>query len=162
MTDTRPSTRSISTLPSGRDLAMPRDVDDARAAIADVLERQAFAELLGYRLIDAADLVVTLALPLRPALLQPFVVHGGAIYSLADTASTFAVLTRLWPESWATTVEQSVQFLRPVQATEGELLAFAHVRRFGRTISFVEATVTHDGREIATSRSTQMRQARPR
>ena len=152
----------IATMPSGRDLSQPREPVDARAAIDELVRVQAYAQLIGYRLVDAADLAVTLALPLRPELLQPYVVHGGAIYSLANAASTFAVLTRLWPDHWATTVEQSVQFLRPVQATEGELVAFAHVRRFGRTISFVEATVTHEGREVATSRSTQMRQARPR
>ena len=67
-------------------------------------------------------------------LMQPYVVHGGAIYSLADAASTLAVLTRLWPDFWATTVEQSVQFMRPITATKGEIVAFAHVRRFGKTI----------------------------
>ncbi len=144
-----------------RDLRVARDVRDARAMVGQVLTHQAFAKLLGYSLVDAADLAVTLALPLRPALLQQHAVHGGAITSLADAASTLAVLTRLWPDFWATTVEQSVQFLRPVAATEGQLLAFAHVRRFGKTISFVEATVTHDGREIATARSTQMRQNLP-
>ena len=152
-------------MPSGvpaRDLAEPRDPAFAKSAVSDIVELQPFAKVVGYRLVDAADLAVTLALPLGPQLLQPYVVHGGAIYSLADAASTFAVLTRLWPEYWASTVEQSVQFLRPVAAIEGELIAFAHVRRFGRTISFVEATITHEGREVATSRSTQMRQVRPR
>jgi uncharacterized protein (TIGR00369 family) len=147
--------------PPSRDLNVARDPADARAMVAEVLAQQAYARLIGYRLVDAADLAVTLSLPLGPHLLQPYVVHGGAIYSLADAASTLAVLTRLWPEHWATTVEQSVQFLRPVAAKEGSLHAFAHVRRFGKTISFVEATVTYDGREIATSRSTQMRQNRP-
>jgi uncharacterized protein (TIGR00369 family) len=153
---------TTSTLPSGRDLSEPREPEAARATIAELWAQQAFAKVIGYRLVDAADLAVTLALPLGPHLLQPYVVHGGAIYSLADAASTFAVLTRLWPEYWATTVEQSVQFLRPVAATTGEIVAFAHVRRFGKTISFVEATVTHEGREIATARSTQMRQPRPK
>lgn len=152
----------MSTLPVPRDVSTPRDPADARAAAQQVIAQQAFARLMSYRLVDAADLAVTLAMPVGMHLLQPYVVHGGAISSLADAASTLAVLTRLWPEFWASTVEQSVQFLRPVSATRGELLAFAHVRRFGKTISFVEATVTFEGREIATSRSTQMRQARPK
>ena len=159
------STPSQSAAPAAaptRDLTEPREPGFARTAIAEILEQQAFARIVGYRLVDAADLAVTLTLPLGPQLLQPYVVHGGAIYSLADAASTFAVLTRLWPEYWAATVEQSVQFLRPVAAIEGELIAFAHVRRFGKTVSFVEATLTYEGREVATSRSTQMRQARPR
>jgi len=151
----------MSLVPPARDLRIARDPKDARAAVAEVIAQQAYARLLGYRLVDAADLAVTLDLPIGPHLFQPFVVHGGAIYSLADAASTLAVLTRLWPDHWATTVEQSVQFLRPVSEKTGSLLAFAHVRRFGKTISFVEATVTHDGREIATARSTQMRQNRP-
>lgn len=147
---------------SGRDLSVPRGAGDARAIVESLCGEQPYAKLVGYRVVDAADGVVTLSLPLRPELMQPYVVHGGAITSLADAASTFALLTRLWPEYWASTVEQSVQFLRPVTDASGELVAFAHVRRFGRTISFVEVVVTHDGREIATSRSTQMRQARPR
>ena len=149
------------TTSSARNLAVARTADEARAIVTEITSMQAYAKLLGYQFVDAADLAVTLSLPLGKRLLQPFVVHGGALYSLADAASTMAVLTRLWPEHWATTVEQSVQFLRPVVAVEGELIAFAHVRRFGKTISFVEATVTHEGREIATARSTQMRQARP-
>jgi len=156
---------SQSSIPSGvpmRDLTEPRDPAFAKNAVGEIIEQQPFARVVGYRLVDAADLAVTLALPLGPHLLQPYVVHGGAIYSLADAASTFAVLTRLWPEYWAATVEQSVQFLRPVAAIEGELIAFAHVRRFGKTVSFVEATITHEGREVATARSTQMRQVRPR
>lgn len=150
------------TTPAPRDVTIPREPIDARSAVQDVIAQQPFARLMGYKLVDAADLAVTLSLPLGMHLLQPFVVHGGAMYTLADAASTLAVLTRLWPEFWASTVEQSVQFLRPVTATRGEIVAFAHVRRFGKTISFVEATVTFEGREVATSRSTQMRQQRPR
>ena len=147
---------------SSRDLVVPRDLVDARAAVQEVLALQPYARLMGYQLVDAADLAVTLSLPLGPHLMQPYLVHGGAMYSLADAASTFAVLTRLWPEHWATTVEHSMQFLRPVSAEAGEIVAFAHVRRFGKTISFVEATLTFEGREVATARSTQMRQPRPR
>ncbi|MGZ3423632.1 MAG: PaaI family thioesterase [Polyangiales bacterium] len=152
----------MSNFPSARDVTLPRDEAEARNAIQNVISQQAFARLMGYRLVDAADLAVTLAMPVGMHLLQPYFVHGGAISSLADAASTLAVLTRLWPEAWASTVEQSVQYLRPVSATRGDLLAFAHVRRFGKTISFVEATVTFEGREIATSRSTQVRQPRPK
>ncbi len=148
---------SISTNP-GRE-ALAKSKDEARAVIEKLCAEQPYAKVLGYRLVDAADLAVTLALPLRPELLQPRLVHGGAISSLAEAACTFAVLTRLFPAFWASTVEQSVQFLRPVEATTGELVAFAHVRRFGRAISFVEATVTHEGREIATARSTQIRRS---
>ncbi len=152
----------MSSLPVPRDLTVPRDPAEARRAVQEVIAQQPFARLMGYKLVDAADLAVTLSLPLGVHLLQPYVVHGGAMYSLADAASTLAVVTRLWPDFWASTVEQSVQFLRPVTATRGEIVAFAHVRRFGKTISFVEATVTFEGREVATSRSTQMRQPRPK
>jgi len=152
----------MSTMPVPRDLTVPRDPEEARRAVQEVVAQQPFARLMGYKLVDAADLAVTLSLPLGMHLLQPYVVHGGAMYSLADAASTLAVVTRLWPDFWASTVEQSVQFLRPVTATRGEIVAFAHVRRFGKTISFVEATVTFEGREVATARSTQMRQPRPR
>lgn len=152
----------MSSIAAPRDLTVPRDPEGARRAVQEVIAQQPFARLMGYKLVDAADLAVTLSLPLGVHLLQPYVVHGGAMYSLADAASTLAVVTRLWPDFWASTVEQSVQFLRPVTATRGEIVAFAHVRRFGKTISFVEATVTFEGREVATSRSTQMRQPRPK
>lgn len=152
----------MTSIPATRDLNLQRDVVDARSAVQEVIAMQPFARLMGYRLVDAADLAVTLTLPLGMHLMQPYVVHGGAMYSLADAASTLAVLTRLWPDFWATTVEQSIQFLRPVTAERGEIVAFAHVRRFGKTISFVETTVTWEGREVATARSTQMRQPRPR
>ncbi len=152
----------MTSMPAPRDVTIPRDPEEARRAVQEVVAQQPFARLMGYKVVDAADLAVTLSLPLGGHLLQPYVVHGGAMYSLADAASTLAVVTRLWPDFWASTVEQSVQFLRPVTATRGEIVAFAHVRRFGKTISFVEATVTFEGREVATSRSTQMRQPRPK
>ncbi len=152
----------MTSIPVGRDLTIPRDVEGARTAVQNVIAQQPFARLMGYRVVDAADLAVTMSMSVGVHLMQPFVVHGGAIYALADAASTLAVLTRLWPEFWATTVEQSMQYLRPITATKGEMVAFAHVRRFGKTISFVEATVTFEGREVATSRSTQMRQVRPK
>jgi uncharacterized protein (TIGR00369 family) len=153
-------------IPRGRDLSVPRDAAAARAVVSELLAKQPYAALLGYSLVDAADLAVTLTMPLREAFLQPFVVHGGAVASLADAACTLSVLTRLWPDAWATTVEHSLHFLRPVTASqivEGAALhVFAHVRRFGNTLSFVEASVTLDGREIAVSQGTQMRQTIPR
>jgi uncharacterized protein (TIGR00369 family) len=149
-----------------RDWQTPRAAHDARAIVESIVASQGFARLLGYRVVDAADLAVTLAMPASEALLQPYVVHGGAIASLAEGACTLSVLTRLWPEHWVTTVEQSVRYLRPISAeqiVDGAMLhAFAHVRRFGKTLSFVETTVTFGGREIATAQSTQMRQPRPR
>ncbi len=66
-------------------------------------------------------------------------VHGGVIFTLADTAMSMALLSVLPPGTRLSTIEAKINFLLPVRT--GELLAEAHVIHRGRSTSVLEATV---------------------
>ncbi len=66
-------------------------------------------------------------------------VHGGVIFTLADTAMSMALLSVLPPGTRLSTIEAKINFLLPVRT--GELLAEAHIIHRGRSTAVLEATV---------------------
>src|SRR5438093_1394733 len=70
------------------------------------------------------------------------VVHGGAVASLIDTASAFAVATGLEPGERVTTTDLTIHYLRPI--TEGEMRASARIVRAGRRLFVVSVDVCSD------------------
>jgi uncharacterized protein (TIGR00369 family) len=113
-----------------------------------------YAHLLGIELEDIGEGVATLGLDVRKDLMQNHgVVHGGAIASLIDTAMAFAIITLLAPREKVTTVDLTVNYLRPL--TEGRITAKARVVRAGRRLFVVSADVfREDGRLASTALST--------
>src|SRR5260370_12299231 len=87
-----------------------------------------FARLLGIELEHVGSGTATLVLKVRKELTQNHgVVHGGAIASLIDTATAFAIISVLPPQEKVTTVDLTISYLRPV--TGGRLKAVARVLR---------------------------------
>ena len=113
-----------------------------------------YAQLLGIELEKVTPGEAILTLAIRPELSQNHgVVHGGAIASLIDTATAFAILTLLGPEERVTTVDLSISYLRP--GFEGQLRASARVLRQGRRLFATSADVTNEaGTLLATALST--------
>lgn len=119
-------------------------------ALADV----PYAELLGIELEKIESGSATLGIRVRKRLTQnQGVVHGGAIASLIDTATAFAIITLLAPQEQVTTVDLTISYLRPV--TNGKLTCTANVLRAGRRLLAVSADVL-DSRQklVATALST--------
>jgi acyl-CoA thioesterase len=110
--------------------------------------------LLGIELEDIASGTATLAVNVRKELTQnQGVVHGGAIASLIDTATAFAIISLLAPREKVTTVDLAISYLRPVMS--GRLRAVAKVVRAGRRLFVVSAEVfDKQGRLITTALST--------
>jgi uncharacterized protein (TIGR00369 family) len=110
------------------------DLDEAQLARA----RKAFASVpyakfLGLELGELRSGEATVHLDVRDELKQNRgVMHGGAIASLIDTASAFAVVTRLEADEGVTTTDLTIHFLRPV--TAGRLTATARIIRGGRRL----------------------------
>jgi uncharacterized protein (TIGR00369 family) len=119
-----------------------------RQRIDDAFEKVPFARLLG---IEAQDLQrgrATLAIDLRPELLQNHgVVHGGVTASLIDTASAFAILTMLEPDQSTTTVDLTIHYLRPMK--HGRITAIARVLRAGRRVIVASVEVLDPGEKLA-------------
>jgi acyl-CoA thioesterase len=120
------------------------------ARIERAIEAVPYARLLGIQLEKVAPGEATLTLAIRPELTQNHgVVHGGAIASLLDTATAFAILTLLEPDERVTTVDLTISYLRP--AVEGTLQATARVLRQGRRLFTVSAELVDSGGTLLTT-----------
>jgi uncharacterized protein (TIGR00369 family) len=113
-----------------------------------------FARLLGIELEQISSGTATLGIDVRRELTQNHgVVHGGAIASLIDTATAFAIISLLAPKERVTTVDLTISYLRPV--VEGRIRATAKVLRAGRRLFVVSADVfDKQGTLISTALST--------
>ncbi len=116
--------------------------------IETALERVPFARLIGIELEDVDAGVATLGLDVREELKQNNgVVHGGAVASLIDTATAFAIISLLPAEERATTADLTISYLRPL--TKGRVRAKARVLRAGRRLIVVSAEVLDDAGNLA-------------
>jgi acyl-CoA thioesterase len=91
----------------------PTNPDASR--LRELLASIPYAQLLGIELAGVEHGAATLLLHVRDELMRmEGIMHGGALASLIDTASAFAVLTTLEPEQRTVTVDLTVHYLRPV------------------------------------------------
>ena len=113
-----------------------------------------FAKLLGIELETVAPGTATLSLQITNDLKQNNgVVHGGAIASLIDSATAFAIISVLPPDEKATTADLTISYLRPLR--EGRAHSTARVLRAGRRLIVVSAELVDDaGKLIATALTT--------
>ncbi|MGH9940434.1 MAG: PaaI family thioesterase [Blastocatellia bacterium] len=115
-----------------------------------------FLKFMGMELLDADEGCVKMKIAFRPEFLQPFTVHGGAIYSLADSAAAHALMTLILPEQVPTTVEQRINFLKAVK--NQDVFCEAQIVHMGKTLAYAEVTMTtDDGALVAKSTATLMR-----
>jgi len=115
-----------------------------------------FLKFMGIELLDAGEGWVRMKIAFRPEFLQPITMHGGAIYSLADSAAAHALMTMILPDQRPTTVEQRINFLKAVK--DQNLYCEARIIHLGKTLAYAEATVTtEDGALVAKSTATLMR-----
>lgn len=120
-----------------------------------------FLKFMGVELIDAGEGWVKMKIPFRPEFMQPIAMHGGAIYSLADSAAAHALMTMILPDQSPTTVEQRINFLKA--AKEQDLYCEARILHLGKTLAYAEATITTEGGAlVAKSAATLMRLDRAR
>jgi len=115
----------------------PQKVERARAAFASV----PYANFLGLRLGDIREGQVSIHLDVRDEL-KHHQVHGGAIASLIDTASAFAVLTQVETDERVTTTDLTIHYLRPI--TSGRMTATARMVRGGRRLFVLSVEVTNE------------------
>ena len=121
----------------------PVELARLRAAFAEV----AYARLLGLELTEVWRGAALVSLAVRPELTRmEGIMHGGALASLMDTASAFAVLSLLAPDEQTVTVDLTLHFLRPVRA--GQVRARARVLRAGRRLATVTIEATDEAGEL--------------
>jgi len=121
----------------------PQRVARAHAAFAAF----PYAKFLGLHLGEIRDGQVSIHLDVRDELKQnQGVVHGGAIASLIDTASAFAVLMQIDINERVTTTDLTIHYLRPI--TSGRMTATAHIVRAGRRLFVLSVEVTNDANAL--------------
>lgn len=135
-----------------------QDLTEAQQArIARTLESVPFAKLLGLKLESIGPGEATLSLEIREELLQNNgVVHGGAIASLVDSATAFAIVPLLADHDRITTVDLTINYLRPL--VSGTIRATARVLREGDRVIVTSADVFDSAGNLAsTALSTYLR-----
>lgn len=113
-----------------------------------------FFQLLGVQIerIEGGRGQVRIAVDER--LMHPqMIVHGGVIFTLADTAMSMALMSVIPPGTPIGTIEAKINFLAPVRT--GELIAEATIVHQGRSTAVLEATVynIHEGERRAIART---------
>ena len=131
--------------------------EEQRRRIHEALETVPFAKLIGLELETIERGLAVMSLKIRADLKQNNgVVHGGAIASLVDTAMAFAIIPLLDEGERATTVDLTLNYLRPL--TSGRARATARVLRAGRRVIAVSADVSDELSNLtATALSTYLR-----
>ena len=149
MTDTRPAADApADDKPSGDKLADAGLSDAELERLREIFESVPYARFLGMRLVGAERGAATVALELREELTRhEGLMHGGALASLLDTASAFAVLSLLAPGERTVTVDLTIHYLRPVLS--GEVSARARVLRKGRRIATLVIDATDSSGALA-------------
>jgi acyl-CoA thioesterase len=135
-------------------VSVPEIPSEELERLRETFARAPFARLLGLEFVSAERGSAAFALEAREDLMRMGgILHGGAVFSLLDTAAAFAVHTILEPGDRTVTVDLTVHFLRPFGS--GCLQARARVLRAGRRIAFLNVEATDPtGVLIATATTT--------
>lgn len=130
---------------------MTGDSEDARwSRVRAAFGQVAYARFLGLELCETGNGQTAICLDVRDDLKQNHgVVHGGAIASLIDTASAFAILAVIEENEKVTTTDLTIQYLRPV--TAGRMVAEATIVRAGRRRFVVRVDVQNGNTLVATA-----------
>ncbi len=92
-------------------------------------------------------------LAVSEALYNPHrLVHGGAVFAMADNGMGAALYSRLEKGESCSTIEIKINFMRPV--SEGELVCDTTVVHKGKTIAVLESTVFNGDKLVARAQGT--------
>ena len=112
-----------------------------------------FSRLLGIRILRAENGEAELRMAMQEQMLNLHGrMHGGALYSLIDTALGQASHSLFGGEAGSMTLECKVNYIRGVEA--GELVCHARVLNAGRKVHVLEAKVEQGDKLIATAQAT--------
>jgi len=111
-------------------------------------------QTLGLELREVAPGRAVFEAVVTPGLMQNQVVHGGVLASIADSACAVAAISLVFPESYATTVNLHVSYLKPV--TEGRFRAEGLCLKAGKKVLFSEARVFDHQETLVCTASSQL------
>ncbi len=99
------------------------------------------ANLLGMQVQSLANGIGRVSIEIDERLMHPqHIVHGGVIFTLADTAMSMALISVLPPSTPFGTIEAKINYLRPVRS--GTLVAEGKIIQQGTSTAVMEAIVS--------------------
>lgn len=111
--------------------------------IEQISQMPAFIPLLGITVLELEPGYCKGELKLRPELNNPLgMVHGGCIFSLADTIGGLAAVSRN-PDARVVTLNSNINFLRPAENT-AKLIAEGREIKYGSKIGVYEVHITNE------------------
>ena len=124
--------------------------------LSKLVNRSPYFSLISMKIKELEWGTSVLEVELEEKHLQPFgYVHGGAIASVIDAATFWAVFPRVRDGMGLTTVEIKANFLAPVK--DGKLIVKGRCIKIGRTLALGEAYVNSaEGNLIAHGTATMM------
>jgi len=113
-----------------------------------------FLELIGLKFIKMERGFSRSELTITDTLLNPYdTLHGGVVYSLADTGMGGALSSCLEEDERCSTIEIKINYLKSVRS--GRLTCDTKVIHQGKNIAFLESVVKdHQDRPVATATGT--------
>jgi uncharacterized protein (TIGR00369 family) len=126
------------------------------ALMKKTITESPFLGLLGMELLDVKKGWAKIRMPFDRKLTQARgIAHGGAIYSLADSAVAMALLGMVERDEAVTTVEQKINYIKSFSS--GELTAEASIINKGKKIAVGDTEVRDsDGNLVAKCTATFM------
>jgi uncharacterized protein (TIGR00369 family) len=116
--------------------------------LREIFRKIPYVQMIGIELVRIERGGATLRLAMRDELMRNGgIAHGGVIASLIDTASAFAVMSGLEPGKTTTTIDLTIQYLRPL--SKGQARAQARVLRAGRRVAVVSVDVMDEAEKLA-------------
>ncbi len=112
-----------------------------------------FADLIGLEIKEATPGFSRCELETTDELCNPHkVLHGGVLFSLADTGMGVALHMDLDRGQHCATIEIKIAYFRPVR--EGRLVCATRVVQKGRRFAFLESEITNGERLVAKATGT--------
>ncbi len=107
-----------------------------------------FGDLLGLEMTERADGISRCRLTVRPELLNPHgVLHGAAMYALADNGMGSAVYSLMEQNESCATIEIKIVYIAPVR--EGVVECETRTINKGRRVAVLESDIRNGDRLVA-------------
>ena len=107
-----------------------------------------FGDLLGFEFTKFEEGYSQCALEIKENHFNPHkVVHGGVMYSMADTGMGAAIYSLLEKDELCATIEVKISYFKPVK--DGKLICNTHVVHKGKTIGVLESDIINNEKLVA-------------
>lgn len=120
---------------------------DYTEILEQVYKAPAFIPWLGIKVVEMKEGYCKGELEVRPEFANPLgMVHGGCIFSFADTIGGLAATSRN-PEVKVVTLNSSINYLKPAVDTK-KLIAESREIKYGSKVAVYEVNIYNDSEEL--------------